>query len=111
MVRIYGPRVRLCLTDIDSLYDNIRINRINDVYIDMANSLERFDTCEFLTIHPCYSSIIKKKWVIFSNEKTLHILEIVRLIGKCYSLFTLNRIKYVAKGVPRFAIKNQLKHG
>ena len=105
----YGSRARLCMTDTDSLLYDIQTD---DVYKDIQKRLDLFDTSDYPTTHPCHSNINMKKLGTFKDEtKSIPILEFVGLRAKCYSFVTLNdKEKKVAKGVPRSAIKNQLKH-
>ena len=103
----YGSRARLCMTDTDSLLYDIRTD---DVYKDMGEHLELFDTSEYPKAHPCYSETNKKKLGTFKDETNgTPILEFVGLRAKCYSFITANdKEKKVAKGVPRSAIATQL---
>ena len=109
IVNTYGPRVRLCMTDTDSLLYFIQTD---DVYKDIEQNLALFDTSDYPTTHPCYCEVNKKKLGTFKDETNgVPILEFVGLRAKCYSLITVNNNeKKVAKGVPRVAIVNQLKH-
>lgn len=59
---MYGLRVRICMTDTDSLLYNTFTDYL---YKDMANSPVLFDTSEYLTTRPCYFIITKKNWVLF----------------------------------------------
>lgn len=122
IINKYGPRVRLCMTDTDSLLYDIQTE---DVYEDMRQHLNMFDTSEYPVTHPCYSIANKKRLGTFKDETHgKPILEFVGLRAKSYSLVVLNdddddgddyeginvKEKRVAKGVPRVAIKNKLRH-
>lgn len=115
IVNKYKSRVQLCMTDTDSLLYNIQTD---DVYTDIQNHLDLFDTSEYPVTHPCYSIKNKKRLGTFKDEtKSKPILEFIGLRAKSYSLLMeeeddneKKKEKKVAKGVPRTAIEKQLTH-
>ena len=58
IVAKYGPRVRLCMTDTDSLLYDIRTD---NVYEDIKENLHLLDTSQYHATHPCYSTVNKKR--------------------------------------------------
>jgi len=101
----YGNRSKLLFTDTDSLYYLIYTN---DVYKDMKDHLEDFDTHEYPSDHPLYS--IKNKFVVGKmkdDAKGKIVEEFVGLCPKSYSIIGDNFYKAGAKGVPR-QIKEKL---
>lgn len=76
IVNPYGPRVRLSMTDTDSLLYDILTD---DVYKDIDRHLVLFDTSGYPLTHPCYSGT-KKMLGTFKNETNgVPILEFVGL--------------------------------
>lgn len=105
----YGNNIKLLMTDTDSLLYSIQTN---DVYSDIKEELHFFDTSDYPTSHPCYSTINKKVVGVFKDETCGRpIREFVGLRAKCYSYLVADtEQKQVAKGVPRVAIKRSLRH-
>jgi hypothetical protein len=68
IVKKYGDRARLLMTDTDSLIYHITTD---DVYADMATDLDAYDTSEYPPEHPLFS---------IKNKKVIIILNIVSLI-------------------------------
>lgn len=105
----YGARIQLLMTDTDSLMYSVETD---NVYEDMKADLHLFDTSDYPKEHPCYSSTNKKVLGKFKDETNgKPIREFVGLRAKCYSFVKLDKVeKKVAKGVPKTAIKNGLRH-
>ena len=97
------------MTDTDSLLYSIRTD---DVYSDMKEDLQLFDTSDYPTDHPCHCDDNKKVVGKFKDETSEKpIREFVGLRAKYYSLLLSDCTdKKVAKGVPRTAIKKRLRH-
>ena len=57
IVKKYGTKAKLCLTDTDSLLYDIETD---DVYTDMLDDIELFDTSGYPNDHPLYSISNKK---------------------------------------------------
>ena len=106
----YGSRVKLLMTDTDSLLYCIQTP---DLYADIKADLHLFDTSDYPHDHPCHSDANKKVVGVFKDETCGRpIKEFVGLRAKCYSLLLAddNSEKKVAKGVPRISIKRRLRH-
>lgn len=108
-VEKYGSKVKLCMTDTDSL---LYFVETDDIYADIKDDLHLFDTSDYPNTHDCYSLKNKKKLGTFKDEMNgKPIREYCGLRAKCYSVLDFHQNeKNVAKGVPRVAIKKQLKH-
>lgn len=129
-IKKYGTNVKLCMTDTDSLFYYITTP---DVYEDMRNYIDLFDTSDYPVGHPCHCDNNKKKLGKFKDELNgKPPREIIGLRAKCYSVLkpmcdsepeegkdfgketkekkVETGSKRVAKGVARVAIKMQLKH-
>ena len=76
IVAKYGSRVRLCMTDTDSLLYDIRTD---NVYDDIKENLHLFDTSEYPTTDPCYSVVTKKRLATFKDER--HSKLLVEFVG------------------------------
>ena len=61
----YGANAKLLFTDTDSLTYLITTP---DVYKDMVEALDRFDTSDYPRSHPCYSTQNKKVVLKFKDE-------------------------------------------
>jgi hypothetical protein len=109
MMPIYGPeRLRLCLTDTDSfIYLIITAN----VYADMAEHMEWFDTSDYPPNHPLFSMANHKVPGKLKDERAGHFLsEFVGLRSKVYSVIGTCKDLRRAKGVVRRAIAKALSH-
>lgn len=114
-VKKYGASARLCMTDTDSLFYHITTP---DIYKDMLEDHQLFDTSDYPSDHPNYSLVNKKVLGKFKDELNgKPAMEIVGLRAKCYAVLVDPKAKEdkdrenpTAKGVPRAAIKYQLKH-
>jgi len=104
----YGDDAQLCFTDTDSLLYDIKTD---DVYSDMKEEQERFDTCDYPVDHMLHS-VVNKKVIGKMKDETagVPIQEFVGLRSKMYSLRCGGVEKKTAKGVKKATIKNTLRH-
>ena len=105
----YGNRVKLLMTDTDSLIYHIATD---DVYKDIASDLNLFDTSDYSTDHLCYSTSNKKKLGKMKDEYNgTPIKEFVGLRPKMYSILDANnKEKKTAKGISQVVTKRKLRH-
>jgi len=109
----YGEKMRLLFTDTDSF---ILLVETLDLHADMAGMMEWFDTSNFPTDHPLYSTANKRKLGFFKSETGAHCpSEFCGLRSKMYSLWTPtsddDRHTYVkAKGIPKAHVKQHVRH-
>jgi len=107
----YGDRCRLLFTDTDSLCCHIETD---DLYADMWQNLELFDTSNFESKHPLYS--LKNHRVLgkFKSETgSVAPSEFVGLRAKMYSLHVPNLNKHSkmrAKGIKKSYVKKHVRH-
>ena len=108
----YGCNAKLLFTDTDSLCYEIKTG---DIYQDMLQDIDLFDTSEYGQNHPLYSLANKK--VIGKMKDETHGIPIQEFIGwrpKMYSiLFTENDKlveKKTAKGIKKSVTKRKLRH-
>ncbi|KAK3754326.1 hypothetical protein QZH41_017837, partial [Actinostola sp. cb2023] len=108
----YGNQATLLFTDTDSLCYNIQTE---DIYEDMQQDLDLYDTSEYPRDHPLYSTVNKK--VLGKMKDEIHGLPIEEFVGlspKMYSLlFTENNKpieKKTAKGVAKHVTKHRIRH-
>ncbi|XP_071085832.1 uncharacterized protein [Haliotis cracherodii] len=108
----YGARAQLLFTDTDSLCYSIQTD---DVYADMLEDRDLFDTSEYHNDHPLYST--KNKKVLGKMKDETHGLPIQEFVGlksKMYSLVYEKEESLVekktAKGVKKCVIKHHTKH-
>jgi len=81
----YLERCTLLLTDTDSLYCEIKTD---DLYADMGENLDLFDTSNFATDHPQYSCTNRRVLGKFKSKTgSLAPKEFVGLRAKMYSLY------------------------
>ena len=109
---IYGQRAKLLFTDTDSLTYEIQTD---DLYDDMAHSLDFFDTSDYPSDHFLHSTINKKVLGKFKDECNGNpVQEFVGLRSKMYSMWYeengLVKEKKTAKGVTKSVTKKKLKH-
>ena len=105
----YGDRCEVLYTDTDSLLLNIQTE---DVYQDMAQNIDWYDTSDFPQDHPLYSSVNKKVLGKMKDECAgTPIAEYIGLRPKMYSIKMSNdsEIKK-AKGVKKYVVKKYIKH-
>ena len=100
----YGASARLLFTDTDSLAYHIRTP---DVYKDMAERLELFDTSEYPRDHFCYSAVNATVVLKMKDEyKSEPIRAFVGLRPKMYCILGSDGgEKATAKGIKRSAAK------
>jgi len=110
--RKYNNNATLLFTDTDSLCYDIKTD---DVYQDMGNDLDLFDTSEYPQQHPLYSTQNKKVVGKFKDETHgIPIREFVGLRPKMYSILYHENgseiQKKVAKGISKSVTKNKIRH-
>lgn len=105
----YGDKVKLLMTDTDSLLYHIETPNI---YTDMKEHISLFDTSDYPQDNMCYSTENNKKLGTFKDElNSIPAVEFIGLKAKMYSLIDARNFeKRVAKGVPRSSIKKDLTH-
>ncbi|XP_052131277.1 uncharacterized protein LOC127751576 [Frankliniella occidentalis] len=103
----YGENITMCAGDTDSLIVKIYTE---DVYADMSEMREFFDTSDYPKNHPLYSLENKKVMGKFKDELNSEPIQaFVGLRAKMYSFKTVSQQeKSVGKGIPREALKSQL---
>ncbi|GFR05314.1 uncharacterized protein TNCT_3281, partial [Trichonephila clavata] len=102
----YMDKANLLFTDTDSLtYET------EDIYKDMGENLNIYDTSDYPQDHALYSEKNKKRIGCFKDEmNSKPIIEpIVGLRAKMYSMLTPDSEK-TAKGVSKVVIQQKLKH-
>ncbi|KAK3748543.1 hypothetical protein QZH41_001377 [Actinostola sp. cb2023] len=105
----YGERCQLLYTDMDSLLLEIQTD---DVYKDMAEHAELYDTSDYPQDHPLYTDIRKKIPGKMKDECAGRpIAEYVGLRPKMYSILEASwkNIKK-AKGIRKATVKNHIRH-
>jgi hypothetical protein len=104
----YGPRAALLFTDTDSLCYEIETE---DVYDDMSHHMEEYDTSDYPSNHPLYSTNNKKKIGLFKDEMNSTLIkEFVGLRAKMYSISSEQGEKKTAKGVSRQVVARKIRH-
>jgi len=104
----YDTNAQLCFTDTDSLLYDIKTE---DVYSDMKDDLDMFDTCDYPADHMLHSVVNKKVIGKMKDEMAgAPIQEFVGLRSKMYSVLCGGVEKKIAKGVKRAAIRTKLRH-
>jgi len=99
------PEATVLYTDTDSLIINVPTV---DIYKDMESELLHYDTSDYPTDHPLYSTINKKIIGKFKDELNgKPIEEYVGLRSKMYSIKTIDGEKSRAKGINKSALKNK----
>jgi len=101
----YGDKCKLLFTDTDSLCCHIEAE---DLYADMAENIEHFDTSNFETSHPLYFFQNYRVLGKFKSEtRSLAPTEFVGLRAKMYSLHVPNsQTKIREKGIKNPTSKN-----
>lgn len=109
MKPLYGDRITVCGTDTDSLIYKIQTD---DVYADMKRHMDWFDTSDYPKGHQLHS--LKNKKVVGKMKDEMNgtpIQSYVGLRAKMYSFRKAGGVqKCVGKGIPRAALKRQLKY-
>ena len=105
----YGDNAQLCFTDTDSLLYDIKTK---DIYHDMADDADKFDTSDYPTDHLLHS-IVNKKVIGKMKDETagVPIKEFVGLRSKMYSMtYGHGFEKKTAKGIKKSTIRQKLRH-
>ena len=108
----YGCNAKLLFTDTDSLCYEIKTG---DIYRDMLQNVELFDTSEYAQNHPLYSLVNKKVLGKMKDETHgIPIQEFVGLRPKMYSILYTENDKLVekktAKGIKKSVTKRKIRH-
>ena len=107
----YENRCSLLFTDTDSLCCQIYTR---DLYEDMHEDLDLFDTSNFETDHPLYSTANYRRLGKFKSETgSTTPKEFIGLRAKMYSLFVPNNTKKCqrkVKGVQKHYVKKNVRH-
>ena len=108
----YGNQATLLFTDTDSLCYNIKTE---DIYQDMFQDQDLYDTSEYSRDHPLYSTVNKK--VLGKMKDETHGLPIEEFVGlrpKMYSILYTECNKPVekktAKGIAKHVTKRHIRH-
>ena len=107
----YLDRCKLLFTDTDSFCCHIQTE---DLYNDMGENIELFDTSNFEQTHPLYSKTNHRIVGKFKSETgSLAPLEFVGLRAKMYSLLVPDNpkeCKIRAKGIKKSYVKKKVRH-
>ena len=105
----YGDRAQLLYTDTDSLVLKIQTE---DVYADMAQTAEQYDTSNYPKDNALHSTVNKKVLGKMKDECAgVPIAEFVGLRPKMYSILTADEKEMRrAKGVKKYVVKKQIRH-
>ena len=110
--RKYGDRATLLFTDTDSLCYEIKTD---DIYQDMYQNLDLFDTSEYPTDHFLHS--MRNKKVLGKMKDETHGIPITEFVGlrpKMYSLLYAEDGREVekktAKGIAKHVTKKSIRH-
>ena len=88
MVKRYGSRVKLLMTDTDSFIIHVQTS---DIYRDIIKDLEAYDTSDYPPNHFAYSNKNKKVLGKMKDELNIRpVREFVSLRSKMYSLLEAN---------------------
>jgi len=102
----YAHNIQLLFTDTDSICAHVQTE---DIYKDMSEDLDTYDTSDFPTDHFLYSEVNKKTIGKFKDETNgIPITHFVGLRPKMYAFKMLNQEKKTAKGISRTCIKKVL---
>ena len=104
----YGLKAKLLFTDTDSLCYEIETV---DIYQDMLNDAQHFDTSDYRKDHPLYNTVNKKVLGKMKDECAgVPPSEFIGLRSKMYSLLYDGKEKKTAKGVKKSVVKNDITH-
>ena len=104
----YQERVCLLFTDTDSLCCEIQTQ---DLYRDMAQNAELFDTSNFEVDNPLYSTSNRRVLGKFKSETgSTPPIEFVGLRAKLYSLYCPPKSQKKAKGIQKHYVKKHVQH-
>src|SRR6218665_661455 len=109
ILSVYGERAKLLFTDTDSLTYHIRTD---DLYKDMLEHLNVYDTSDYPVDHFLHSKTNAKVIGKFKDETNgVAPLEFVGLRSKMYSLLLPNnKEKKTAKGVKKSYVAKNIRH-
>ena len=111
IMKRYGPdNAKLLFTDTDSLCYQIETE---DLYKDMSQMIDEFDTSNYLVEHPLFSKTNAKVLGKFKDETaSVPPIEFIGLKSKMYSLLVTpnDPAKLTAKGVKRSWVEANLRH-
>ena len=109
IVKKYGERSKLLMTDTDSL---VYFIETADVYKDMLDDLDSYDTSDYPKTHFAYSEKNKKVLGKMKDEYNgCPVKEFVGLRPKMYSIMDANNDeKRTAKGISRRSTASLLRH-
>jgi len=101
----YGDKCKFLFTDTESLCCHIEKE---DLYANMAENVELFDTSNFETTHPLYSLKNHRVLEKFKSERgRWRRLNLWVLGQKCIvSMYQTNKLKFGQKGIKKSYIKN-----
>ena len=103
MTKKYGDDIKLLFTDTDSLCYHITTE---DIFDDMKDNLNMYDTSDYPKEHQCYSTDNKKVIGKFKDEcNSKPMIEFCGHRAKMYCFLTEEKCKSVAKGIKRNQIK------
>ncbi|XP_050062269.1 uncharacterized protein LOC126551919 [Aphis gossypii] len=117
MQRHYGEDITLMYTDTDSLVYHIMTDDFYSDLLENPNLMDRLDTADLPSNHPCYTTARKKVPGFFSDESKGDIIsEFCALRAKSYAYKihssntsdTAGRESIKAKGVRRHVVKNHM---
>jgi hypothetical protein len=104
----YGNRAKLLFTDTDSL---CYVIQTKDVYDDMLEDSDLYDTSAYPPNHPMYSLTNKKVLGKMKDESNgVPPTEFIGLRSKMYSLLCDSKEKKTAKGISKSVIQSHLSH-
>lgn len=104
----YGTKARLLFTDTDSLCYEIETP---DIFEDMGEHAELYDTSDYPVNHPLHSTANKKVLGKMKDEMSGNIIdEFVGLKPKMYSILSGAHEKKTAKGVATSIVRRQIHH-
>lgn len=105
----YKHTAQLQMTDTDSVLFSCDTD---DLYEDMKDSIEYFDTSDYSTEHFLHSDLNKKVLGKMKDETNgKPISEFVGLRSKMYSFLCNDKEEKRAKGIAKATVKKELKHG
>ena len=108
MVPLYGSNQEILCSDTDSFLYHIYTE---DIYCDMLQNIDWYDTSDYPKDHNLYSDKNKKVLLKMKDEcNGKPIKEFVGCSSKCYSMIGEAIEKRVCKGTPSMLIKEQLLH-
>ena len=105
---LYGNNATLLFTDTDSLCYEVETD---DIYKDMRNDKDRFDTSNYPKEHFLFDKTNAKVVCKFKDETGgTPIKEFIGIRSKCYSFITEDTEKQTLKGVKKSFVKNHINH-